>query len=465
MKEYNLISNFNLNNNKYQLLLDNNKKYFFLKINNQNEFEYITLEEFITLARLFNHRSDVYLFLNKKKKKKKLKLIPKIIIGSIAVTLSLSLLSILDHKDYQPHSPNTYTTNISYSTEIKSTDPTQEAIDKVLEEIKKDKENFQVETMKEGFNLKLIYDSQELDKVLNNKKENITYNEIRELINNNTNIASKYKNIYLQLANNLEKEYPDMDLRIWYENLKTLKIVECEEMDMKLKAHSATANACYRKDENTIYTLKDYNYQEGTWEYQVIVHEMTHPIRSSYLTKNGEEIRTQFENSSGNGTIVGEALNSLLALRSYDKNEKNIAYQAQSNMIEVMLESMDNYNLQDYVEHNITYLQNELNIQNGNDKAVDILALMELQYDDYHNDEISVNQENYYELYDYISKMYYDKFINPNMSYSQALEIEQNLVEKITYDVPVEYNIDTNHFLEYFDNYCNEKGITLEKTK
>ena len=288
---------------------------------------------------------------------------------------------------------------------------------------------------------------------------------IREVIQNNNNIPQKFKEMYLILANNLEAQYPNMDLRVWYENLKNMKILEVDEMTMKVKAISVNAYACYRKDENTIYTVKDYEYTPGTWEYQVIMHEMCHPIRSGFFQRGDQEIRVQFENRSGEGVIIEEAMNSLLALRSYDQNERDVAYQLQSNMIEVIVDSMDNYTYQDFVEHNITYFENELNIQNGNDRAVEMMALINLQYKDYHDDKISVDQTVFHPLYDYIARMYYSKNLTPNMSYEEALTIRNQLIDRITYDVPEEYNIDTAHFQEFFETYCAEIGIQNARTK
>ena len=40
-----------------------------------------------------------------------------------------------------------------------------------------------------------------------------------------------------------------------------------------------------------------------------------------------------------------------------------------------------------------------------------------------------------------------------------------NLVERITYDVPLEYNIDTNRFYQDLNNYCIDIGIEISKTK
>ena len=484
MKEYRIIGQFFYELQKYELLLDSDRKYFFLKINDDDKREYVSLKEFLKLAMIFTYNDNILLITNnynqtdeeyyKKNKRSLIKLIPKIKIGTKLTTLSLSLLLLLSgctlNSSLKSNNKfinfGNFEQSISSNDDKVKIDETQKAIDEMNKRIEKQKKDFKVEDESDGVNLKVIYDNTKLDEALGYTKDKITYDMIRELISSNSDIPNKYKDIYTNLANNLEKEYPTLDLRIWYENLKTLKILEVDEMEMKVKAVSVDAYACYRKDENTIYTVKDYNYVPNTWDYQVIVHEMCHPIRSGKIINGKLQIKTQFENKSGNGIIIGEALNSLFSLRSYDKDEKDIAYQLQSNMIEIMVESMDNYTYQDYIEHNITYFENELNKQNNDDLAVDILELINLQYKDYHNDKIYVEQSQFYKVYDYIAKMYYRKHISPTMSYDDALKVKDELVERITYDVPSEYNIDTSHFTDYFNDYYYQlTGVNNAKSK
>ena len=416
MIEYNIISEFTYKDKKYLYLLDNEHKYFFVRKNDNNKLEYITLQELVELTNVFVPK-DYVLLIEEEKNKKKLKLIPMIFIGTTLFVMTTGCGRMLDNEYNNRISQNEpvqtpYTNSVSTTEEKVEEKAKEDVVDKILEEANKKKENFEVEGLIEGFHMKIVLDSNRLDEVLGYPKEDITYEKIKETINSNSSIPKKFKTMYIDLANNLQREYPNMDLRVWYENLKTMKVLEVEEMEMKVKAVSATAYACYRKDENTIYTVKDYKYEPGTWEYQVIMHEMAHPIRSGFIKKNGEEIRIQFTDKSGDGVIIEEALNSLLALRSYDKSERDIAYQLQSNMVEMMVESLDNYTYQDFVEHNITYFENELNKQNGDDKAIEMLALINLQYKDYHDKNMEVEQKNFYPLYDYIAKMYYRKKIN-----------------------------------------------------
>lgn len=460
MREYTIIGNFYYKNKNYELLLDEDQRYFFLEIIN-GQYEYVHLKEYIELIDKFANKKDIKLFLGfKKKEKKKIKLIPKILIGATAVILSSSLLFNINNS--KPDTIYTdYKNSSTYSEQIENR--TDKEIERYLEEIANETENFKIDTSRQSGNRTLIYDFSELDEVFNNEKEDVTYDTIRETIRTNPNISDKYKNIMYSFAANLERQYPTMDLRVWNHNLQTLKILEVSEMEMQVKAISADAYACYRIQENTIYTVEGYDYLPGTWEYQVIVHEMGHTVKTTSTEINGNEVKTYFKKDSGNATITEEAMNTLFTVRSYDENEMDLAYQLQSNMLELMIKSMNNYTYQDYIEHNITYFEQKLNEHNGNDKAVGIIGLMDLQYDDYHDSSIKVDQTQFHELYDYIAKMYYDANITPSMSQDELIQVRDAFIYKLTYDVPEDYNIDIEHINEYFIQYCEENNLSIQQ--
>ena len=79
MKEYTIIGNFYHKNKNYELLLDEEQRYFFLHINNNNEYEYVTLKEYIELVDKFADKEDTKMFLGFKKKDdtKMMKSMPK----------------------------------------------------------------------------------------------------------------------------------------------------------------------------------------------------------------------------------------------------------------------------------------------------------------------------------------------------------------------------------------------------
>lgn len=57
--------------------------------------------------------------------------------------------------------------------------------------------------------------------------------------------------------------------------------------------------------------------------------------------------------------------------------------------------------------------------------------------------------------------MHFRKYITRDMSYEEARSVVDKMVETIMFDVPEEYNIDTNRFYEYLDEYCMEIGIEV----
>ena len=132
-----------------------------------------------------------------------------------------------------------------------------------------------------------------------------------------------------------------------------------------------------------------------------------------------------------------------------------------------MLECMDNYKIEDYVSHSLSYYANKLDEFNQDDNyATVILELIQAQYKDYHNDLIVVPQEQYYPIYDYVANMYYQKNLNSSMSYLDAVNVTDQLINKIMFDVPEDYNIDIDHFYEHLNAYCNTIGIkTNEKMR
>ena len=170
-----------------------------------------------------------------------------------------------------------------------------------------------------------IYDMEYLDKALNYKNVNIA--QIKALIEDNQNISLKMKNLLYEYCDALINKYPNIELRTFYENLKTLQVIECDKEELVTHSLSVDSYGCYVRNENKIYVLKDYDYIKGTWPYQVIFHEFSHCLRTGAWNINGTKIRVQVEGQNFNNTITAEALNSLFTVSLFDYNEQDIAYQ------------------------------------------------------------------------------------------------------------------------------------------
>ena len=192
------------------------------------------------------------------------------------------------------------------------------------------------------------------------------------------------------------------------------------------------------------------------------MHEIAHSVRNGIIENGDKDVRVSPMGKALSLVTVEEALNSVFTVSLFDYEEKDIAYQLQSNYCTVMLECLDNYDLSDYVNHSLSYYAKKLDEHNGhNNYATTLFALIDAQYKDFHNDEISVSQDEYYPIYDYIANMYYNKYITNEMSYNDARMVADSLIEKILYDVPEDYNIDFNRFYEYLDSYCMMRGFDV----
>ncbi len=465
MKEYRKIANFHYKDNNYLMLLDNNNKHFFLRTDDDGHFSYISLMEYIELSDLF---IDMPRLMNiEKNKQKKMKIVPKVIIGTSLATITLPIVlagvAVHQHnKEFQE-----YKEKYQNSTMIEST--TEDNIEKysnyVSIEDNEEKEKLEADTFYES-KIKgdlYIYDSEFGSKYFDT--DNVSMDEVKDAIKNNDKITDKFKVLLNNYCDSVEEKYPDIDLRIFYENMKSLEIVECTDRELLEASWNLSSCGCYKSGENKIYVPKDYEYEKGTWDYQVITHEFSHALRTLERQESDRKVKCTFSGINYNNVLVEESLDTLFAVSLLDYEEKDLGYQLQSNYHSIILDSIDNYNLSDYVNHSCSYYAIKLDEFTGDEnKATTMFELIQLQYNEYHDSNLSVDQSEYYPLYDYISDIYYKNRINSNMSYSEASVIKEELEERVMYDVPERYNIDINHFDEHFNEYCKDLGIKV-KTK
>ncbi len=457
MKDYKEVLEFYYKNNLYAMFLDDANKKFFLK-KEADDWNYLELGELIDLT---IHLNSINPAPNALKESKKSKIIPKVIIGGTAVTLSLATLAFGFHmyKEKKSYTPSpSYSSSFTYPDEdIFGEDPTK--INDYLSYAESTRPELSVDTERTFGNYHYIYDMAYLDHILNYKS--VGLNELYSAIDSNAKISPKYKAFLKSFCKDVNTKYPNAELRVLYENLKTLEVVEKDRIGLSVAAGNSDSYGCYKRNENKIYVLQGQDYEYGTWPHQVLYHELGHCLRTGIWDRNGKTYYVQTTGPNLNNDMLEEALNSVFAVSLYNYEEKDIAYQLQSNYNKVMIECLGNsYGLDDYVNHSLSYYASKLNEYNNDDRAVEMIELMTMQYNAYYGGEITVSQDQLQPLYEYISNMYFKKYINYGMSYDDAKRVADSLVEKVMYDVPKEYNIDTNVFYENLNNYCEEMGIS-----
>lgn len=446
------------NNKLFQMLINENNFRYFVEYKPDGTIQYPELEdligleiEFVKNPHVLNAKRDSE---NEDNQKKKSKIWPKVLIGGVVAPLTLSILLM----GFSIHSWRT-TPDI----EIK----VQRELGFLVEERAEDLE---IEYFRESptFPFTYVYDVEYLDKIFPN--EVVTKDMVVDVIKNNPNITGRYEPFLLEFLDLYTKAYPNADLRILYHNFETLKIVECaDEIELLKHTLSLDSYACYMMPENTIYTAASYDYKKGTWDYQVIMHELAHASRTYWRDSNDDgriDIKAQADGLNMNYLSVNEALNSIFTVNMFDYEERDIAYQLQSNMLLAILDSIDTYEIGDYANHSVSYFASKLDEFTGHHNYASVmLHLMDTQYNDYHSDRIEIPEREYYPLYDYISDIYYKTRIHSGMSHDEMLAVCDELVERVTYDVPAEYHIDTTHFYTYLEDYImqNNYGVGIVK--
>ncbi len=275
-------------------------------------------------------------------------------------------------------------------------------------------------------------------------------------IDENAAIPEKFKELLRIFVRSIEEKYPEADLRPLDLNIRTLEIVECDEYELAIHTLSIDAYGCYVRDENRIYVPKDCEYVPGTWEYQVIMHEFGHAART--VQRSSKDLDLSIELSSSICTIPEEALNSLFTVSLFDYEERDIAYQLQSNMFLILTGCLEGYSLSDYLNHRLSYFAHLLDEQNGNNNyAMSIMKLIEEQRTDYFDENYDRGSEFYYPIYDYLAKMYVDRYASPGMSDEELAALIDELVETVMFDVPEDYDIDTDEFYRFAEEYYGDR--------
>ncbi len=296
----------------------------------------------------------------------------------------------------------------------------------------------------------MIYDADYLDLFFS--YPSVSANEIIAHIDANPKIGPQYKQLLKTFVNSIAQKYPDADMRPLDFNIQTLEIVECDEFELAMHTLSLDAYGCYVNSENTIYVPKDYTYRPGTWEYQVIMHEFGHAARTVW--RDDPELQLLIQLSSDSFVIPEEALNSIFTVSLFDYEERDIAYQLQSNMFLILVDCCDDYTLTDYINHSLSYFAHKLDLQNGNNNyATAIMKLIEEQRTDWSNNDYERPQEVYYPIYHYLTKMYLDKYASSGMSSGEIDALVAKMLDTVMFDVPEEYNIDTAEFYRYAHEY------------
>ena len=426
---YNSMYKFYYKNNKYHMFANNYNKIAFLKINDDNQYEYPSLNELLELTYQYgiNHNGDLkHIIRDEKKqsKKKSFHFIPKVLIGGLAIVLSYGTIKEIDKLITENNNKNTtyetqldnnnnnnnssYTNNVSvtdtnddgphiqdfsskYGYDTEETEITESETQSVISNnsssidtsytsyydnsylqylaLADDEYDYKWQNdyyINDIARLIKLRDSSGYSSVFNYNKP--TLNELINRINANNNIDQQYKDVMIEFLKDWFEKYPDSDFSVLIHNIDTLEIIPCTSSEMKWAAISSTAAACYRVNDNKIYINSEKDINTDLNAKIEFCHEFMHACRISRVpvTYNNEEYTFSACSYDGIGLYYDEAVMTDLVYDIVAPNEKSEYYIGACNIYSVILNALgDKYTGEDYMNHSVNYLAEKIDEELG----------------------------------------------------------------------------------------------------
>ncbi len=197
----------------------------------------------------------------------------------------------------------------------------------------------------------------------------ISFDEVRNTLQNNSSIPDKYRSYIVQFIDCLEERLPDIDLRIFNYNLKALEFKVISNSDWKKNK----VDGYYDIDDNQIFVKESYH--DSAREKEVIFHELGHTLNNAYMeytdSKNSKlyHIIKRFETTNDYGNSFAEGMNSILTSYLLSNSWQTYfqatarhfnSYNDVASLEYQILLLDDSYTLYDYLNGNVDYLEKYL---------------------------------------------------------------------------------------------------------
>ena len=410
--KYQKLFNIVFNNKRFCIFIDQYGRRTFLEIDNSSRYSYPLLSDFIMLNKIYNER-DLFISYERhrlpihgKPQSIQFKEFVKNYIGSTALILaSISVASLY----------TSLTMGVGFKLE---------------------KQNDQIKVVVDYIDAALIENTNELDKILG--YENVTLEEVINVINTNENIDDAYKQYAISLATFLKNKYPETDQRIFYENVKDMKIT-IEEKQRKNKHYAGT----YNSKQNEVTFREDHKEDECT-----IIHEFSHSyhhwIEQTMLTP---KIRVESQGHSLDEAMNNKIISGLVNPKSYYQEKKTLEY---------FLTCVD-YNYYDYEREGITKLITLLKEKYPELDIDYIINSLDAINDTNTNTDNYIKIEETPELLDQIFNMC---IYNIDMDSKDIYQPFINFMKLIEFD---KYKELAEQYLEEYNQVLLEKGYDKDK--
>ena len=409
---YKKLFDIKYNNKTFTIFIDNNHRRTFLEKNEYGEYIYPTLEDFKALNNIYNiHNPLIEYDLRKYSFKEKVRLTS----GVLAITLLATALGDTLASNYH---------------------------------VEETKDSVVVTSVKPVQTMHLITDLKELDNILG--YSSVTKYQVLAAVRSNPNLTDYYKEIIYNLVNRVYEEYPNIDLRVFYENVKTLEIREVsgEEFHEEFNNYSV---ANYESSKNRINLSSNANLQ-------TIYHELAHAMWSFYWPDYGVYRATNYS-----------ALNEAMTNHVTSLLSSNINTYTNEGLILEYLMSFTNYTYEDYTRYGIEGLISNLKEKYSSididyicdctntikDTAINLGLYISLQECDNLLEELfslsllNINEQNVYESFTNFVKL-----LKGNKElFSKYLELYNNKLLELGYEVISEDEL--NNIVEKYKEFSN----------
>ncbi len=394
------------NNKDFLILVDNNHRKTFLEITKNGEYIYPEYEDYKNLFEIYNNYDYTIKYNKNVTYKEKVRYKSMLLVASVILSAEIGYIGkrIIELDDIDKN-----TLSIAFQRMYKDETHNRSDID-------------------------LFYDN-----------EVITREDVVNVINNNENLNDYYKKIAIEVLDlNLELD-PDINLRIYYENMKNLKIV-IESWDIISKNNKEKTAGYFSSVDKSIHLLDTYANYDNT-----VAHEFTHAMHD-LIDSSKKEILHINETI---GFSLEEAMTNRIVTNRWGNQS---TYDFQQRMLSFLIDNVDNFNYHTYNEFGIMGLIMELKEKYSD---VDI---------DYIIDYIDTYTQSYYK----INNVQHEPFDNIDFC-SELFKITVNNIDKDdlykSFDTFMNlfdkdtYNNYYNKYIRLYNNYLNNNKESIVNTR
>lgn len=308
MKTYKKLFNIKYNNKVFTIFVGEDGRKIFLELQDNNKYCYPTLEDFTYLTKIYNDKSLI-------DHAQKFSFDEKVRVGAATLAL-VSLINLT--------SCGKIKVEVENNEVIETVEPIMPQSENE-ERPEEQEENREEQAENNEYKVKTIYlkDVSELDDILEYKT--ISVEEVRNVIDKK-DLPDKVREAAHLALNDMLKRVPDIDLRIFYENMKDLTYVEIPIEELQESEYIDAEFNCVERKITT----------HPNVSLKTLKHEMNHAFYSFYTTK-GLTIYIRHSDREDLGTALIEAMTE----KETTQNIIDGVYQNERYVLDVLLNLID----------------------------------------------------------------------------------------------------------------------------